>query len=407
MKFKPTAPMTTVAIYAFLVIAASIVFGMLLSGIGGVFTWFGKIAGYLTPVIYGFCIAFLLSPILHTYEKRLLPKIGGKKLKPIARRNVSILLTYLTAITIIALFLAVVLPQVIRSCMSIADNIPLYLKTLQNLYRNINGSLANIDLLNEPELAAAITSLSDSIIGMMQSQIEGIGTWLAELSTKVLGFAGNLAGGIINFVVGIIISVYLLADREKLFAQMRKISSAIFPQNVHELLYEIVLDCNRVFSGFIVGKIIDSVIVGIICFIGMSILGMPYPVLISVLVGVTNVIPYFGPFIGAIPSFFIILISDPAAALWFLLFILLLQQFDGNILGPKILGDVTGLSALWVVVSIMLFSGLFGVLGMFIGVPLFAVIYSIMKRVVNFLLQKKELPTSTRNYDTNENPLIK
>ena len=407
MKFKPNAKMTTIAIYAFLVIAASIAFGIGIGEIGNLFVLFGRVVGYLSPVIYGFCLAFLLTPMLNFYEKKLLPKLGANKLKPVARRNIGILLTYLTTLTILALFLAVVLPQIIRSCMNIADNIPLYFKVLQNSYYNFNNSLADVDLLKEPEFAAALTSLSDSMMLTMQSQIEGIGTWLAEFGTTALSFVGNLASKIINFIVGIIISIYLMADREKLFAQLRKICSAIFPKNIYALLYDIALDCNRVFSGFVVGKIIDSIIIGIICFIGMAILGMPYPVLISVIVGVTNVIPYFGPFIGAIPSFFIILISDPITALWFLLFILLLQQFDGNILGPKILGDVTGLSALWVIVSIMLFSGLFGVLGMFIGVPLFAVIYSIVKRIINFLLRKKELPTNTRNYDTNDNPLIK
>ena len=407
MKFKPTAKMTTVAIYAFLVIAASILFGMVIGGIGGIFAWLGKLTGYLMPVIYGFCLAFLLNPMLRFYEKKLLPKLGGSKLKPSVRRNISILMTYLTALTIFALFLAVVLPQVVQSGISIANNIPLYFKELQNLYYRINNLLTNTEWLHEPELAATLSGLSDSVITMLQSKIDGVGVWLAGLGTGILGFAGNLANGVINSIVGIIISIYLLADREKLFAQLKKLCSAIFPDNVYELLYDIALDCNRVFSGFIVGKIIDSVIIGIICFIGMSILGMPYPVLISVIVGVTNVIPYFGPFIGAVPSFFIILISDPIAALWFLLFILLLQQFDGNILGPKILGDVTGLSALWVIVSIMLFSGLFGVLGMFVGVPLFAVIYNIIKRVVNFLLRKKELTTSIQDYDTGDNPPVK
>jgi predicted PurR-regulated permease PerM len=211
----------------------------------------------------------------------------------------------------------------------------------------------------------------------------------------------------LNIVLGLIISIYLLFDRERFFAQTKKLMAAILPRRANTLVTEIAQESHTIFQGFIVGKIIDSIIIGILCYIFMALLQFDFALLISVIVGVTNVVPYFGPFIGAIPGILILYIVEPKQALWFLIFIFLLQQFDGNILGPKILGDSIGISAFWVVFSITLFSGIFGILGMFIGVPLFALLYSLVKRFTAFLLRRKGESTSTRDYDSTVNPLLK
>ena len=200
-------------------------------------------------------------------------------------------------------------------------------------------------------------------------------------------------------VIGVIVSVYILFGKETFINQSKKATYAIFPTERANLLIHIAVKTNEIFGGFIIGKIIDSIIIGILCFIGTSLLNMPYAMLVSVIVGMTNVIPFFGPYIGAIPSAVLIALADPMKGVYFLIFILLLQQFDGNILGPKILGNSTGLSAFWVIVSILLGGGLFGILGMLFGVPAFAVIYYIVKLFLDNQLEKKKLPTESECYN--------
>ena len=222
--------------------------------------------------------------------------------------------------------------------------------------------------------------------------------WLVSAST-------SFASGLLSTVVGIIISVYMLLDKERFCAGCKKVWYAILPQQRADWLLDLTAEANRVFGGFISGKILDSLIIGILCFLGMTLFKMPNAMLISVIVGVTNVIPYFGPFIGAIPSFFIILIDAPIKALWFLVFILILQQFDGNILGPKILGDSTGLSAFWVIFAIMLFGGLYGFIGMFLGVPVFSVVYMLIWRFVDARLAARGMPLELVSYSAPDSPI--
>ena len=222
----------------------------------------------------------------------------------------------------------------------------------------------------------------------------------------VFNVTKNLTTGLTNLVLGIIISVYFLVGKERFFAQIKKFLYALLPKDLVGRLIDITHTSNRIFSGFISGKILDSLIIGILCFVGMSIFRMPMAMLVSVIVGVTNIIPYFGPFIGAIPSALIVFLVDPIKALWFVVFVVCLQQFDGNILGPRILGDSIGMPAFWVVFSILLFGGYLGVLGMFIGVPTFAVIYSIFKLWTEGRLSRKNLPVDTKSYASKEHPLL-
>jgi len=203
------------------------------------------------------------------------------------------------------------------------------------------------------------------------------------------------------------IAIYLWGSKEKFIAQSKKVSYAYLPQKFVDRMILLLQEANKIFGGFISGKIIDSAIIGVLCYIGMLILNIPYALLISVIVGVTNVIPYFGPFIGAIPSILLLLMVDPVEAIWFGVFVLILQQIDGNIIGPKIIGESTGLSAIWVVFSVTIFGGIFGFVGMLLGVPLFAVIYSVLTRSVNERLAKKNLSVSTDYYASEINQIIK
>lgn len=408
MKFRPNKHYTGIAIYAFLVLAAVIIFYEGVQNIDRLSGYFGAAVGFIQPVVYGFVFAYLLNPLLRLYDDKLLRFLSRDKLKPGTRRTLALVLTYPTVIIAIIAFVAVVVPQLVESIETLFNNVPSYIRALEELYTTITNNMKDYQLLNEgAESDALMNSVISMVIGTTEGLLEQAYEYLTGLVPQILTASAKFTTSIINILLGIIISIYFLFDREKLFAQARKIATAIFPQRATTLFYDIAMDSHRVFSGFISGKVIDSIIIGILCFVGMTILRLPYAVLISVIVGVTNIIPYFGPFIGAIPGILIILIDDPIKALWFAIFILLLQQFDGNVLGPKILGDTTGLSALWVIFAIMLFNGVFGVLGMFIGVPLFAVIYNLIKRIVGFFLRKKELSTNTRDYASDKNPLIK
>lgn len=407
MKFEWNKKYTTIALYALLVLLAAMICFEAFSNIGRFFGWLGTIVGYIRPFTNGIVFAFLLNPLLRRIDDRILPKLTKNKWKPVVRRSVAIAITYVITFTIIGLFIALVIPQVITSITNIANNISAYFKAIESLYDRVMGFLNEMTLGQGPETEALLSNIMAKVVETLEGLLERTNEILSTILVSAFTATQKITTGILNIFLGVIVSIYLLMDREKLFAQCKKVLRAILPAKVYGLVSEIALESNRILSGFVVGKVIDSLIIGVLCFVGMSLLNMPYAVLISVIVGVTNVIPYFGPFIGAIPSFIIIAVQSPIKSLWFLIFILLLQQFDGNILGPKILGDSIGLSALWVMFSIIFFSSLMGIAGMFIGVPLFAIIYSLCKRFVSYLLVRKGHSPNTRDYASEKNPLIK
>lgn len=239
--------------------------------------------------------------------------------------------------------------------------------SIEGIIRQIVAETNSVDLPSD---------VVDSLVISFEDALNSLYAVLRATLPVLMDFTVKFSAGVLNWVLGLIISVYMFMGKERFFAQAKKLLYALFEKDTVDEILRQTRDSHAIFSGFITGKILDSLIIGLICFACLSVFRMPYAMLISVIVGVTNVIPYFGPFIGAIPSVFIMLTVSPIKALFLALFILVLQQFDGNILGPKILGQSTGLSAFWVVFSIMLFGGLFGFVGMFIGVPTFAVIYS-------------------------------
>ncbi len=302
--------------------------------------------------------------------------------------------SYLLVIIAISIFGMVVLPVLVESAAQLVGNVSFYTGRINDL---INQLLAYIpDEAISKEVQAAITQ----VFGLIY---EFISTFL----TQAVSVATKVASSVIEVVMGIIISVYMLSDKEKLIAQVKKILSAFLPARAMEEILRVAHDSNQKFSGFITGKIIDSTIIGILCAIGMLVFRMPFVALVSLIVGITNVIPYFGPFIGAIPGVILVLIGgDVTQAVIFGVFILGLQQFDGNILGPAILGQSTGLSAMWVVFAILLFGGLYGFVGMLIGVPLLAVIFGILRSIVNAMLRRKGMSVDTQDYASGQHPLL-
>ena len=306
--------------------------------------------GILSPFVWGLVIAYLLDAPVRFFES----KLGG-------RRKLSILISYVLAFLVVGFLLRMVLPQIGDSLFLLAGRIPSYLDNLSVLMQN-----SRLDELG-----------LDKVLGSYQELLEKATGMVSSFLPKIVGYGVAIGNGFISAVTALISSVYMLMGKDRLLRQLRKAVLALLPLPRARSVLEVCSHANRVFGGFIIGKIIDSSIIGVLCFVCMTLLRLPFAVLISVIVGVTNIIPFFGPFIGAVPSILILLIVDPIAALKFAVFVLLLQQFDGNILGPKILGDSTGLSALWVLVAIIVSGGLFGFAGMVVGVPVFAVLYAL------------------------------
>lgn len=376
----------TIATYSIIVGSSIIIFYLALSQLGVFFDKVSGIISILNPFIFGFAIAYLFNFILKFYEERVFVAKYSFRYNLKSKRVLSLCFTYATGSLILYLFIMFVLPQLVNSILGLVENIPVYISNISSLLKDfmmdfdINEEYYNLLMEN-------INEFVNYIIKMASNMLPILGGLLAKIASSIW-----------NIVLGIIISIYLLKDKEKFFGLCKKITFAIFSEEKAKRIIELNHRSNFTFGRFLSGKIIDSTIICILTFIILSIFKMPYTLLISVIVGVTNIIPFFGPFIGAIPSFIIILFVSPIKALWFLLIIFIIQQLDGNVIGPKILGDSIGISAFWILFSILVAGKFLGLVGMVIGVPLFAVIYSIIKEVVENRLSKKGLKTKTTDY---------
>ena len=397
MKFRWDKKYLYWGVTALAVICASMLFYFGIFHMDVLIRGFRILRNVMMPVIFGVVIAYLLTPVVNFLEKKFFfplmkrKKIDINKKKKKAVRYISVFFALMFALLIIYSLMAMIVPSIVESIISIINDMPRY---VQNV-----GHWLNSILKNNPELRSTAIDFFNSY----SSKVE---TWmnvqlLPQLKEVLQQFTTGVFGALVfikNFLIGAIISVYLMADKEGFLTQGKMFIYAVFDA---ERANDIIRGCrfvNKTFGGFVNGKIVDSAIIGVLCYILTSIIGTPYAILVSVIVGVTNVIPFFGPYLGAIPSAFIILLVNPMQCLYFLITILLLQQFDGNILGPKILGGSTGLSSFMVIVAILLFGGLFGIPGMIIGVPVWAVIVAGLKYLRNSWLKKKELPTDDKLY---------
>ena len=389
----------TIAVYAFLVILASAACIFCLLNYVNVLGFFGSILKILSPFIWGACLAYLLNPILKSAEK-LLGWISRGKLSRRSSRSIGILLTYICAIAILTVLLRIILPQLVESLTNLIPQLIAWINTIPTLVN---------DLVTRYNLDLQLLTQNDTInaiVYQMRQTVTDFASDLTSLIPQLFQLTSSVVGWVLNLLIIIILPVYLLSSKELLFAHVKKLSYALLPRDGVDRLIVLTHTANDIFSGFIIGKILDSAIIGSICFIVMALFNWPYAMLISVIVGITNIIPYFGPFIGAIPSILLLLIIDPQTAVMFTIFICILQQIDGNIIGPKILGNSTGLSAFWVIFSITLFSALLGPIGMIIGVPTFAVIYMLVREMAGWLLQRKGMSPETRDYASAQAPII-
>lgn len=386
MKIDWNKRYTTISVYTFIVICCSVVFYRIVSDLS-IFTGnLNNIIATLQPFIIGSVIAYLLNFVLKFYEENIFTKGKLNNLKGKSKRGLGILLTYITAFIVLGLFMQFVLPQLIESIMGLANDIPHYLANLTAL---IDEAMKDLDISQE-YLDIAVTKLNDFV------------NYVLKIATDLIPILGGIlkvvASSIWNIILGLIVSIYLLIDKENFCALGKKMLFAIFNNKNANKALELVHRSNDTFGKFISGKIVDSAIIGVLTFVILTVFKMPYTLLISVIIGITNIIPFFGPFFGAIPSSIIILFVSPMKALIFLLLILVIQQIDGNIIGPKILGDSIGISAFWILFSLLVAGKFMGLAGMIIGVPLFAIIYSIIKEIVEAKLESRGLPTETKDY---------
>ena len=386
MKVNWNSKYTTIAIYSFIVAISVILFYLAISQVTIFTDKLDSILVVMQPFIIGFSIAYIVNFLLNFYENKVFETKYIKKIKLKSKRGLAILFSYITTFFIISMFVKFLLPQLIDSVVGLVNDIPSYITNTTNFVNEIIMKL-NIEDQYSQVLMDNFNSLVNYIIRFATNLIPALG-----------GFLASVASSIWNVILGIIVSVYLLIDKEKLCALSKKITYGLFPQSYADEIIKLVDRSNYTFGRFLVGKIIDSLIIGVLTFIILTIFKMPYTILVSVIVGITNIIPFFGPFIGAIPSFIIILFVSPVQALWFLLIILFIQQLDGNVIGPKILGDSIGISAFWILFSILVAGKLLGIVGMIIGVPLFAIFYSIVKEFIESKLRKKGLKTETKEY---------
>lgn len=387
MKINWNTKYTTIAVYTFLVICCVILFYLGVSQIGNVMDKLSSLMSIMQPIIIGCVLAYIFNFILKFYETKLLKDEYLKKIKIKSKRGLGILLTYLSVTILVVLFMQFVFPQLVESIVGLVNDIPLYINNLGELFNDVMTKIN----LNEGVQKAANENWNDFVNYIIK--------FVTNLLPVLGGMLASLASSIWNIILGLIVSIYLLIDKERFIALYKKVIYAVFPLNFAEKIIDLGKRCNLTFGRFIGGKILDSFIIGVLTFIILTIFKMPYTLLVSIIVGITNIIPFFGPFIGAVPSIIIILFVSPIKAAWFVLIILVIQQIDGNIIGPKILGNSIGISAFWILFSILVAGKLLGLVGMIIGVPLFAVIYTIIKELVENRLKKKGLKTETKDYE--------
>ena len=391
------------ALTAFVSVCAILVFYDTFYQSGALGTFLNKAAEVLAPVLYGMAMAYLLTPVVNWFERRILPGINRlreKKKKALLAgynpwlRALSILLTWSVVLLAVYLLMSVLVPQLVDSVKTLIAN-------AEGYYNTIYG-WGNELLKDNPKLALKLQQLLEDYRQSADGFLSGAVPKLENMLFLVTGGIWSGVWSVVNFAmdlaIGIIVSVYLLATKERGHANACKAVYSLLREDRADVMMRGGRKVDAIFSGFVRGKLLDSLIIGILCFVGCSVLKMPYTPLVSVVVGVTNVIPFFGPFLGAIPSIFLILLVSPLKAVYFALFVLALQQLDGNVIGPKILGDSTGISSFWVIVAILAGGGFFGVLGMFLGVPVFAALQTLAKYLVERRLTKQGLPLEPEAY---------
>ena len=379
------------------VVAISFVLLAIVLNLDGVKTVVNTVVKVFGPIIFGFVLAYLMNPLMNFLDRRIGPflqkRMKNKKKALKTSRTISLVLSVLVFVVLVYEFFAMLMPHLYTSIVGIVNN-------FSTSYEKVEKWIMTF-LADNPELATYVNHLMDQGYQFMDNWFKT--KLLSSMEAIISGLTNSLmtvVGLAFDFLIGLCAAIYMLASRDLFMSQSKKLVVAVFKESTADHVLDLGRRIHKVFSGFIIGKLVDSLIIGVLCYIGMLILRLPYPALIATVVGVTNVIPFFGPFIGAVPSAFLILLNDPMKAVYFCIFVLALQQLDGNVIGPRILGDTIGIAGFWVLVSITVAGGLFGFAGMVLGVPVFAVFYMLMADFVQHRLQAKGMTVETKKYQT-------
>ena len=385
----------TIALIVFITFCCCILFFFLIYRYNGFTTFWRQIVGILQPITIGLVLAYLLNPVMKFCEKWilkwLLPRMKSARKARKAARGIAIACALLFLVGIFVILIAAVVPSISNSIQEIVVAFPY---EVNNLIRWVDDLTKG-----DSEVAAMLREAIETGSRLLQNYVEQ--DLLPEAQTYLASITSGVIYGLrllLNVMVGIIVSIYVMASQETFAGQAKKIIYAIFKPVRANVIIETTRKSNEIFGGFITGKLLDSLIIGILAYVVLVIMGMPDTVLLAVIIGVTNIIPFFGPFIGAVPCLIIVMLQNPLQGLYFLIFVFVLQQIDGNIIGPKILGNSTGLSSFWVVFAILMFGGLWGFPGMLLGVPVTAVLYHIIQQVVEYFLKQRGLAQDTVSY---------
>lgn len=384
-----------IGLIVFVTFCCCILFFFMIYRYNGFTDFWKHVTQIMQPIIIGLVLAYLLNPIMNFLEKNLFKvlkiKMNNECQAKKTSRVAAIIGSLAFLVGIIVLLIAAIVPAVTVSIQGVMTKFP---DEVNNLVAWVSD-VTNGDTELSGYLQQTVQKASEAFEHFLQDDIlSTVQTYLSSITSGVI-YGVKF---IINILVGLIISVYVMASKETFAGQAKKILYAVFKPVRANIVVETIRKSNEIFGGFISGKLLDSAIIGVLTYIILAIMKMPDTILIAVIIGVTNIVPFFGPFIGAVPSFIIIVLQDPIKGLYFLIFVIVLQQIDGNIIGPKILGNSTGLSSFWVVFAILIFGGLWGFMGMLLGVPIMAVIYYIVQNLVSYFLHKRGLPDKTEEY---------
>ena len=406
MKMRPEKNQITWGITIFLVAVATMLAYLVIFNGQHLTSALEKIIDSLSGVIIGIIIAYVLIPLLDGLEKHILIPIYKRRGYDVSHamdadhkkrkqmRAIAVVMTMLIFVLIVYTLIIIIIPQLVSSIREIINNLPNYIRNIDEYSNSLLENNPELQELIDSQLTSYYATLSAFVTSNIKPMLPDVTKIVRTASQSVI----SVVKIIIDLVVGLIVAIYVLNSKEKFTTRGKKMIYAFFREDMANELVGGFRFVHKTFEGFVGGKLIDSMIIGVICYIGCKILSINYPVLISVIVGVTNIIPFFGPYIGGIAGAPLLVLIDPIQALVFGVFVIVLQQFDGNILGPRILGDSTGLSSFWVIFAITFFGGIWGVVGWLVGVPIFAVFYALVSRITNHFLRKRNLSTNTADY---------
>lgn len=382
-RFRANSKYFTIMVYCLAFVFFSILIFKFIGNFNATVNFIRSAVNIISPFIVGAFIAFVLYPVVRFFYRSIfIGKLNMKSKK--AAKFLSVFCTYLLTVGIIIILLVFIVPQIYSSLGEITNRLPIWYNSALEFIENLEQDYPNIKFLDYDYINSKIESLFPIITNYVTSM-------MSSLLPVIFSTSMAIVKGVVNFLISIIVSVYMISDHKNLFYHFKRLLYSIVPVKTADTARTIAKESANIFSGFIIGKALDSLIIGIICFVAMIIFKFPYAILISVIVGITNMIPYFGPYLGGVIGGIIILIVNPIQVVFFAILILVLQQFDGLYLGPKILGESTGLKPLWVIFAITVGGSLWGVIGMFLGVPIVAVISYILNIIVEHFLNKKNV----------------